>query len=150
MVSNASRPYGVTNPPFGGIIFGLENGDNISATYSCAATPISPAGNYQISPSLLDPGNRLNNYNVSISNGTLTVLASVVPAFKNVALSSNTVSFDWNSTIGAAYQLQYDSSLLGTNWTNIGDLITATNATTSFSESITNFVRFYRVLQVPQ
>jgi len=71
--SNASRAYGQTNPAFTGTITGLQDGDNITATYSCSATSNSPVGTYSITPTLVDPNNRLTNYMVSLSNGTLTV-----------------------------------------------------------------------------
>ncbi len=88
--NNVTRPYGATNPPLTGIIAGLTNGDNITATYSCAATPASPAGTYPIVPSLADPNNRLVNYAVTVNNGALTVTAhqtegSLVYAFTNFA-----------------------------------------------------------------
>ena len=40
--SNASRAYGVTNPVFTGTITGIQNGDNITATYATTATVTSP------------------------------------------------------------------------------------------------------------
>ncbi len=76
--NDATRPYGATNPPLTGIITGLTNGDDITATYSCAATPASPAGFYPIVPSLVDPNNRLGNYALTVTNGTLTVRAQSV------------------------------------------------------------------------
>src|SRR5205823_5570970 len=42
--ANATRPYGLPNPAFAGSAVGLQNGDNITATYSCSATTNSPAG----------------------------------------------------------------------------------------------------------
>jgi hypothetical protein len=71
--SNATRMYGQTNPVFTGTITGVTNGDNITATYTCAATPGSPPSTYLITPSLSDPKNRLSNYLVTTNNGTLTV-----------------------------------------------------------------------------
>jgi subtilase family serine protease len=71
--SNASQVYGQSNPVFTGTITGLQNGDNITATYSCSATSNSPVGTYSITPALVDPDNRQTNYAVSLSNGTLTV-----------------------------------------------------------------------------
>jgi hypothetical protein len=148
--SNATRPYGVENPPFTGILVGLQNGDKISATYSCAATPGSPAGSYPIIPSLTDPSDRLPNYQVSKVDGTLTVLAPVPPVFQAETLSAGKISFNWTATVGVAYQLQCNSFLTTTNWTNLGDLLIATNALLNMTDSITNSQRFYRVLLVPQ
>ena len=44
--SNASRAYGAANPVFSGTIVGLQNGDNIMATYATTATASSPVGTY--------------------------------------------------------------------------------------------------------
>jgi MBG domain (YGX type)/Calx-beta domain/PKD domain len=71
---NASRNYGQTNPVFSGTITGLQNNDNITATYSCAATPSSAPGPYAIVPRLVDTNSRLANYVVTTNAGTLTVL----------------------------------------------------------------------------
>ena len=71
--ANASRLYGDPNPAFTGTITGLKNGDNIGATFSAAADPTSPVGNYAIIPTLSDPAGRLSNYALTINNGVLTV-----------------------------------------------------------------------------
>jgi MBG domain-containing protein len=71
--NNATRQYGQANPTFTGTITDLQNGDNITATYSTTATRSSNAGSYAITPTLLDPGNKLGNYAVTVNNGTLTV-----------------------------------------------------------------------------
>jgi len=68
--SNAARPYESTNPAFGGTIIGLTNGDNFLATYSCSASPDSPAGVYPIVPSLAGAA---TNYTVNLVNGELTI-----------------------------------------------------------------------------
>jgi hypothetical protein len=60
------------------IITGVTNGDNITATCTCSATPASPPGPYPIVPSLVDPNNRLGNYSVTISNGLLTVNCAAI------------------------------------------------------------------------
>jgi hexosaminidase len=73
--ANASRPFGLPNPPFSGSIVGLQNGDNIGAAYACGATAGSPAGVYQIVPALVDPANRHTNYTVNLFNGMLTISA---------------------------------------------------------------------------
>jgi hypothetical protein len=148
--SNATRPYGVDNPAFTGLIVGLQNGDNITANYGCSATPASPAGAYQIVPGLVDPAGRLPNYQVSSVDGTLTVLPPVLPEFQVVALSGNALSFNWSATAGVAYQVQYSSDLTTTNWIDLGDLIIATNTSATTIDTITNSQLFYRVLLVPQ
>jgi uncharacterized repeat protein (TIGR01451 family) len=71
--NDASRQYGQTNPVFTGIITGIRNSDNITATYATMAATNSPAGPYPIIPTLADPNGRLVNYSVTTNNGTLTI-----------------------------------------------------------------------------
>ena len=70
---NAGRFYGDSNPEFTGTITGLKAGDNITVTYTSVANSGSSVGDYAIVPTLVDPDNKLGNYNVVINNGTLTV-----------------------------------------------------------------------------
>jgi len=70
---NAGRFYGDSNPEFTGTITGLNAGDNITVTYTSVANPGSSVGDYAIVPTLVDPDNKLGNYNVVINSGTLTV-----------------------------------------------------------------------------
>jgi hypothetical protein len=70
---NAGRFYGDANPEFTGTIAGLKAGDNITVAYTCVANSGSSVGDYVIVPTLVDPDNKLGNYNVVINNGTLTV-----------------------------------------------------------------------------
>jgi MBG domain (YGX type) len=72
--NNASRPYGTNNSPLTGALNGLQNADPITASFATAAVPASPVGAYPVTPVVSDPANRLGNYNVSLVNGTLSVL----------------------------------------------------------------------------
>jgi hypothetical protein len=72
-VSNATRVFGQPNPLFTGSILGLQNGDIITAIFSCNAGLTSLPGNYPIVPVLMDPGNRLTNYQVTTNSGFLTI-----------------------------------------------------------------------------
>ena len=102
--TDASRPYGATNPAFTGLIIGLVNSDNITASYASPATTNSPQGTYPIVPTLVDPNNRQTNYIVSLTNGTLTVThgISIVtwnpsPIIYGTALSSNQLNATANT-----------------------------------------------------
>jgi len=70
---HAGRFYGDPNPAFTGSITGLKSGDNIMVAYTTVANSGSPVGEYSIVPSLVDPDNKLSNYNVIINSGILTV-----------------------------------------------------------------------------
>jgi MBG domain-containing protein len=75
---NTQRAYGDVNPAFTGTITGIQNGDNITATYATVATAASPVGTYWVVPTLVDPGSMLGNYTAFSNNGTLTVNAAAL------------------------------------------------------------------------
>jgi hypothetical protein len=70
---NSARTVGNANPVFTGSIYGLMNGDNLTASYSCFADSGSPPGDYAIVPSPIDTNSLLANYIVVTNTGTLTV-----------------------------------------------------------------------------
>ena len=84
--SNLTWVYGQcqSNPVFSGAITGIQNGDNITAIWSSAATCTSPPGTYSIAPTLASPSNLLSNYCVTLMDGTLTILAAPPPAIASV------------------------------------------------------------------
>lgn len=61
-------------PTFTGHFVGAVGSDNLSAAYGTAATPTSGAGTYDIVASINDPNGRLSNYDVALTNGTLTLV----------------------------------------------------------------------------
>ncbi|HJQ65068.1 MAG TPA: MBG domain-containing protein, partial [Gemmatimonadales bacterium] len=71
--NDSTRPYGFANPVLTGTITGVQNGDNITATYASSAIPASPVGSYPIVPTLVDPDGKLGNYTVTTTNGALLV-----------------------------------------------------------------------------
>ena len=114
---NQVRSYGATNPVFSGTISGLQNGDNITATYTTTATAASPVGDYPITPSLVDASGKLGNYSVTTNAGTLTVNAAPL-----------TVRADNLSKTYGAGNPTLTGSVVGVQ---NGDNITATYATTA-------------------
>ena len=145
--ANARRAFGMPNPAFTGTITGLQNNDNITADYNCAATPNSPAGAYSIVPSLVDPGDRQINYVVTLVNGTLSVV--IAPVIQSETKSSNTFTFTWSATSNQMYQIQYTTNLAQNLWSNLGSPITATNSMVSASNVITFPQQFFRVVLYP-
>ncbi|NEU06790.1 T9SS type B sorting domain-containing protein, partial [Flavihumibacter sp. R14] len=75
--TDRSKTYGdvLTNADFTGSITGIQNSDNITLTRSStgSAAGATAATTYPIAATLADPDNKLANYNVSNTNGTLTV-----------------------------------------------------------------------------
>ncbi|MGD0815183.1 MAG: MBG domain-containing protein [Verrucomicrobiota bacterium] len=142
--SNASRAYGQASPSFTGSITGLQNGDNITANYSCSATSSSPVGTNAITPTLSDPNNRLTNYTLTIIDGTLTI-AMATPLLSwpapsavtyGTALDTNQLNatanlpgnFAYNPSAGAV--LNPGTNLLGVLFTP-SDTLDYSNATDS-------------------
>jgi len=67
--------------------------------------------------------------------------------FQPVEQTNSTLSLTWSTEAGGKYQLQFNSDLCSTNWTNLGSLLTATGAALSVTDSVTNAQRrFYRVV----
>jgi hypothetical protein len=110
---NKSRAYGAANPAFTGSVVGLQNGDNISATYSTIADTNSAVGNYNIVPSITDPDSKLANYSVVTNNGVLTVSPaslsitidnkSRIYGASNPALTGGLIGVQNSDNISAAY-----------------------------------------------
>lgn len=69
------------------------------------------------------------------------------PVLQSVTRTSGTVRFTWNAVISAVYQLQYRTNLVQGGWSNLGNVITATNTVIPASDAIgPNPQRFYRLL----
>ena len=102
VVDNKSKVQGAVNPTFTGTINGIKNSDEITASYTTTATTNSPAGEYQITGSLSDNSTgALTNYDLSITNGTLTILEGITivtnPAPQTVN-QGGTVTFTVSAT----------------------------------------------------
>jgi hypothetical protein len=137
LANYAARPYASPNPPLTGSIAGLVNSDSITAAYASDASIASPPGNYSIVPVINDPDNRLSNYAVTVTNGTLTVIPEplitiVTSAGPSLALSFGAQNFHSSSkplnvTVGNAGNtvLLVDSIALG--GANAGDFAMTTD-----------------------
>jgi MBG domain (YGX type)/Lectin C-type domain len=152
--NNASRPFGMANPAFTGSIAGIVNADNITATYSTIATSNSPAGTYPIIVTLIDPGNRLGNYLVNATNGTLTITPTTPPPpplIQSITVNDATnVVLTWSSVSNSIYHVQYTDDPGANNWTDLAPRVTAIGNTTSKTNSVGNSTqRYYRVVAEP-
>ena len=72
-VAGKSKLYGGPVPALTGVLTGVQNNDPITPSYATTATQASPTGVYAITATLLDPNNRLVNYDVTITPSTLTI-----------------------------------------------------------------------------
>ena len=84
--NNATRTYGAANPTFTSTITGALNGDTFTITYATTATATSPTGTYPIVPTV--SGSAAGNYNVTTSNGVLTVTPATLTVTANNATRS--------------------------------------------------------------
>jgi uncharacterized repeat protein (TIGR03803 family) len=74
----------------------------------------------------------------------------VPPVLTGATLSNSTLLLTWSAETGVSYQLQYICGLNSTNWINLGSVLTATGATLSTTDSVTNSpCRYYRVMLLP-
>jgi hypothetical protein len=71
--NDAATTYGAPIPVLSGTVSGLLNDDPVGVTFSTAATIGSPVGTYAIMPVLVDPNDRMGNYQVVLDYGKLTV-----------------------------------------------------------------------------
>jgi uncharacterized repeat protein (TIGR03803 family) len=75
---------------------------------------------------------------------------TIVPEFQAVTLTNGWLNLTWSTEAGGTYQLQYNSDLSSSNWINLSSPFTATGATLSTTDSLTNGPqRFYRLVLAP-
>ncbi|MGE5322707.1 MAG: MBG domain-containing protein [Actinomycetota bacterium] len=73
VANDVTRASGAPNPAFAGLVTGVKNNEDITASFDSAAAATSPAGTYAIVPTVKDAAGTLSNYALTVSNGTLTV-----------------------------------------------------------------------------
>jgi len=75
---------------------------------------------------------------------------TIVPELQAAIRASNGLNLTWSTEAGGAYQLQGNSDLSSTNWTNLGSPVTATGATLSTTDIMMNGPQcFYRLVVSP-
>ena len=73
-----------------------------------------------------------------------------LPVFQSVKQVNDRIEFTWSATAGQRLQLQYSSDLVSTNWTNLGNTMTATNGTMFGGDTFgPDTKRFYRMILLP-
>jgi hypothetical protein len=149
--NNSSRLYGATNPVFTGTILGVLNGDGITAMYTTTAVTNSPPGTYPIAPVLTDPNNKLGNYVLSSTNGTLTITkVAEQPHIQSIVVNATNVILTWSSVSNSVYRIQYSSDFGTTNWTDLMPNIIANGNTASGTDGVpSNAQRYYRIVLLP-
>jgi hypothetical protein len=112
--NGATRAYGTTNPVFTGALVGLVDEDPITATYSSDAVTNSPAGMYQIVPTLVDPLDLAASYNVFLIGAELNVLAALVLNTNPVLyiVGDGPINLDTNAMVNDGNGINYAGGLL--------------------------------------
>lgn len=126
-----------TNVVEGGNLAGSTN-----RTLTLAKVSLADAGTYSVSIS-----NALGS--VTSAGAHLTVVFP--PVFLSAVKSDCTLTLKWSAAAGQRYRLQYKADLAATNWTYLGNFISATGGVVSAADNLcTNAQRFYRVVLFPQ
>lgn len=144
-VGNAS--IGFVNPA----IYALGN----TANYSTLFHDISIGNNFSAdSPSLFSA---VTGYDLCTGWGTptgiplinaLAGVPSAAPQFQTTARAGNNFTFNFSTTPGLTYQVQYTASLLQPTWLNLGSSFVATNTYSTIIDSgalVSSGQRFYRI-----
>jgi hypothetical protein len=94
--------------------------------------------------------------NASFVNGIVSsfattnlALPSNILVIQTVSRARSALTFTWNTIPDQRYQVQSSPNLNQTNWTSLGGILTATNTTTSATETSTNAQMFYRIQLLP-
>jgi hypothetical protein len=85
----------------------------------------------------------------NLSQGTfanVTVAPPTIPIVLQLRESTNRVTLTWPSQAGVLYHVEASASPVSGTWRSAGASLPATGATNSWSETVTNSVRFYRVV----
>jgi len=113
---------------------GSANGTNSAARFH------SPAG--------VAVDGRGNLYVGDVNNNTIR-MGVPLPVFQSVTHSNGRIELTWGAAPGQTFQLQYNSDLASTAWTNLGAPVTATNGTRSATDTPgPDQQRFYRAIVV--
>jgi hypothetical protein len=86
--NDAATTYGAPVPVLSGSVSGLINDDPVGVTFSTPATIGSAVGTYAIMPVLIDPNDRMGNYQIVLEYGKLTV----APAPLTITASSASIT----------------------------------------------------------
>ena len=91
------------------------------------------------------------SYGGAYSNGVVfRVSVPLPPVIRSIAATTNGLTLSWNAVATQRYQVQYQSSLAQTNWTNLGSSLTALSGTLQATDAApSGRQRWYRVLALP-
>jgi hypothetical protein len=137
-----SGNYSTALAPGGSVTLTADGGPT-GATWKATAgmhTLTATADDINRFPESNESNNALS-VNLAISTGPPKITSTVVT-------TNNLLSFTFSATVGIHYQVQYKSDLGGTQWQTLGPDLTASVATVTISDALTNAQRFYRIVQL--
>ena len=145
--ANASRTYGLPNPPLTASYSGFVNAEGTSVlagdpSLITSATIDSPPGPYDITAS----AGTLSaaNYSFAFVNGTLTVVAP--PLLSGVPLSVSQFALTWPTLTNQTYQLESTTNLNTAAWTPLGTPVAGSGDSVSVTNGLDAFPqRFFRL-----
>ena len=81
----------------------------------------------------------------------VTVQTVPGPILSSTAVTNGNMNFSWNAVVNNSYLIQSTADLGGSGWTNVGNVIVATNTVMNIAIPIgTAPEGFYRVIMSPQ
>jgi hypothetical protein len=104
--NNAATTYGSPIPAFSGSVSGLVNNDPVGVAFSTTAAVGSPVGTYAIRPILVDPNKRMDNYQVVLDYGKLTITSAPL------TVTSSSASITLGQPV-PAFTVSYSGFVLG-------------------------------------
>jgi hypothetical protein len=126
-----------TNLVVGGNVAGATN-----RNLTLANVTLADAGTYTVSVT-----NTLGSATSAVAR--LTVVYP--PSFLSMVQSNCALTLTWSTMAGQQYRLQYKPRIAATNWTYLGNLLTATGGVASAADNAcVSTQRFYRVVMFPQ
>jgi uncharacterized repeat protein (TIGR03803 family) len=139
---------GVDQPGNSGTVFRLGTNGTLTTLYSFTG------GDDGGEPSGLIRGADGCFYGVTYNGGTNSAgtvfRLSIVPDFQASTMAGSALNLTWSTEPGGMYQLQYNSSLNSSNWTNLGSSVAATGTTLNTTDTVTSVPhRFYRLVLLP-
>ena len=125
------------------------NGDTVALTAVPAATYDFTGWSGDTSGALNPLALTLNANRLLTANFASTTATNLPPVFQTIGRAADTLTFTWNAVPGQAYQVQYRTNLLQTNWSNLGSVAFATDDTMAASDLVASgsSQRFYRVVE---
>jgi uncharacterized repeat protein (TIGR03803 family) len=141
--------YGTTGASaIGGTVFKISTNGALTTLHSFTG------GNDGAGPNGLVQGSDGSFYGTTYGGGQdgggTVFRLTILPEVQATTVTNGTLNVTWSTEAGGTYQLQYIPDLTSTNWINLNTPVTATGASFSTNDSVTNGAqRFYRLVLSP-